>query len=281
MNPRGLSWALVCLLAGAAVPTPGQQPPARDMRRMPILYSVPGMERARVEKNVVFSRAGGEELKADVYMPEKPGTYPVVLLVSGGSVNDWREAEFYTQMGRMLAAQGMVGVSYDKRFPRIADSVIGAHEDTLALIEHMKKNAQKYGADPGRVCTWHFSAGGRLAGSMLQEGAPVHCVALTYAVLSLGEGDADPKLAPYSALNQVKQRGSKFPPVLVVRAGRDAKVLNDSIEAFVREALTQNAPLTLINYPSGDHGFEVLNDTEETRRVLRQSFEWLREHTRR
>ncbi len=269
-------WLL--LLAAMAVPAPAQQ---RNMRELPLFYSVPGMEKVRVEKDVVFSRPGGQELKADVYMPETPGVYPVVLLVSGGSVNDWRTARFYTDFGRLLAAQGFVGVSYDKRYARTQDSVIAAHEDTLALIEHMRRNAPKYGVDPARVCTWHFSAGGRLAGSMLQEGAPVTSVVATYSILSFGEGDSDPKLAPHSALNQAKQRADKFPPVLVVRAGRDNKMLNDSIDAFVRESLAKNAPITLINYPAGDHGFEILNDTEETRRVLRQSFDWLREHTKR
>jgi len=67
----------------------------------------------------------------------------------------------------------------------------------------------------------------------------------------------------------------------VVRAGRDAKALNDSIDAFVAAALARNALVSLINYPAGDHGFEVLNDTDETRRVIAQSLAWLKARVRR
>jgi hypothetical protein len=110
-------------------------------------------------------------LKADIYLPAARGTYPVVLLVSGGSVNDWRTATFYTSFARVLA--------------------------------------------------------------------------------SLGEGDQDARLAPHSALVQARERGDRFPPTLVVRSGRDAKTLNDSIDAFVAAALAKNAPVSLINYPRG------------------------------
>ena len=63
--------------------------------------------------------------------------------------------------------------------------------------------------------------------------SPASCVVLTYTILSLGDGDRDAQLAPHSALVQARERGDRFPPTLVVRAGRDAKPLNDSIDAFV------------------------------------------------
>lgn len=277
--PRCLVLLVALALGSSLAEAQGQ--PQRDMRKLPIFFSVAGTERVRVEKDIVFSRPGGTDLKADIYMPEQRGRYPVVFLVSGGGVNDWRQAQFYVDMGRMLAAQGFVAVSYDKRFSRELDSVMRASEDTMAVLDFTRKQADKYDADASRFCTWHFSGGGRMAGRVLQEDSPVHCVALTYSILSFGDGDADPKIAPYSAVVQAKQRADKFPPVLVVRAGSDSQVLNDSIAAFMRESLSRNAPVTLINYPQGDHGFEVLNDTEETRSVLRQSFAWLREHTSR
>ena len=114
---------------------------------------------------------------------------------------------------------------------------------------------------------------------MLGEKSPASCVVLTYAMLSLGDGDQDARLAPHSALVQARERGTVF-PTLVVRAGRDAKTLNDSIDAFVAAALSKNAPVSLINYPAGDHGFEMLNDTDETRRVIAQSIAWVKARLR-
>jgi acetyl esterase/lipase len=278
--PMKMMHVLVCLSALSMTPAPAAAQGPRDMMKIPVFYSVPGMDAVRVERDVVFRTAGDTALKADIYLPAARGTYPVVLLVSGGSVNDWRAAAFYTSFARVLAAEGLAAVSFDKRLARDRNAVPVASEDSLVLADYLKSNAAKYDLDPSRLCTWHFSAGGTIAGTMLGEKTPASCVVLTYALLSLGEGDRDPALAPYSALVQARERADRFPPTLVVRAGRDQKALNDNIDAFVSLALGKNAPVTLINYPAGDHGFEILNDTDETRRVIAQSIAWVKSQVR-
>lgn len=270
------SIVVVVALVGAAA---AQAP--RDMMKIPIFYSVPGTEAVRAEREIVFRTAGDTVLRADIYLPAARGTYPAVLLVSGGSVNDWRASAFYTSFARVLAAEGLAAVNYDKRLARDRNTVPTASEDTLALVDHLKSHASNYGLDTSRLCTWHFSAGGTVAGTMLGEKTPASCVVLTYAVLSLGEGDNEARLAAYSALVQARERGDRLPPTLVVRAGRDAKPLNDSIDAFVAAALAKNAPVTLINYPAGDHGFEILNDTDETRRIIAESITWVKSRLKR
>ena len=65
-----------------------------------------------------------------------------------------------------------------------------------------------------------------------------------------------------------------------IRAGHDAKLLNDNIDAFVAAALAKNGPVSLINYPAGDHGFEILNNTDETRGVIAQSIGWVKSRLR-
>jgi acetyl esterase/lipase len=274
------TWLILTLTACWAMPALAQNQPAqRDMMRIPVVYRVAGMDQVRVERDIVFRTAGETQLKADVYMPQKPGSYPVVLLASGGSVNNWRTADFYTSFARVLAAEGFVAVNYDKRFSRESESAITASEDSLAVADHVTQNASKYNADPARMCSWHFSAGGRVVGAMLGEKSPAKCVIATYSILSFGDEESNPKLAPYSALAQARQRGDKLPPTLVVRAGRDSKVLNDSIAAFVAAALEKNAPVSLINYPTGEHGFDLTNDSEESRQVIRLSIAWLKEQT--
>lgn len=265
---------LVALVVAAGT----QAPP--DLMKIPVFYPVPAAEAVRVEREIVFRTAGDTPLKADIYLPAARGTYPVVLLVSGGSVNDWRTAAFYTSFARVLAAEGIAAVNYDKRLARDRTSVPAASDDSLALVDHLKSNAAKYGLDVSRLCSWHFSAGGTIAGTMLGEKSPASCVVLTYAILSFGDGDQDARLAPHSALVQARERGDRLPPTLVVRAGRDAKTLNDSIDAFIAAALSKNAPVSLINYPAGDHGFEILNDTDETRRVIAQSIAWVKSRLR-
>jgi hypothetical protein len=235
---RSMVGVVAVVLAASAA---GAQGP-RDMMKIPVFYSVPGMDAVRVQNGIVFRTVGDTTLKADIYLPLARGACPVVLLVSGGSVDNWRTAAFYTSFARVLAAEGMAAVNYDKRLARDRSAVPAASEDTIALIEYLKGNAAKYGLDTSRLCSWHFSAGGTVAGTMLSEKSAASCVVVTYAILSLGEADQDPKLAPYSAVVQARERADRFPPTLVVRAGRDAKVLNDSIDAFIAIALQKNAP---------------------------------------
>jgi acetyl esterase/lipase len=263
--------APLLIVAGMAA---AQAPP--DLMKIPVFYSVRGTEAVRVERDIVFRTVGETTLKADIYLPAAKGTHPVVVLVSGGSVNDWRTAAFYTSFARVLAAEGIAAVNYDKRLARDRKAVPAASDDSLALIDYLKRNAAKHELNTSRLCTWHFSAGGTIAGTMLGENSPASCVVLTYTILSLGEGDQDAQLAPYSALVRARERADRFPPTLVVRAGRDAKTLNDSIDAFVAAALAKNGPVSLINYPGGDHGFEILNDTGETRRVIAESIAWVK-----
>ena len=57
-------------------------------------------------------------------------------------------------------------------------------------------------------------------------------------------------------------------PVLYVRAGLDRPPVNESIASLAAVAIAQNAPLTLLNYAGGHHGFEQADDTDATRRVI-------------
>ena len=133
----------------------------RDQMKIPVFYSVAGVDAVRVERDIVFRTVGDTKLKADIYLPPTRGPHPVVLLVSGGSVDDWRTAAFYTSFARVLGAEGMAAVNYDKRLTRDRNGVLAASEDTLALVEYLKENAAKYGLETSRLCSWHFSAGGR------------------------------------------------------------------------------------------------------------------------
>lgn len=62
--------------------------------------------------------------------------------------------------------------------------------------------------------------------------------------------------------------------MLIVRAGRDAFAgLNDTIDGFVVAALARNLPLTLINHSNAAHAFDLLDDSEETKRVIEEVVE--------
>jgi tetratricopeptide (TPR) repeat protein len=67
-------------------------------------------------------------------------------------------------------------------------------------------------------------------------------------------------------------------PVLVARAGLDALALNQSIERWVAQAVTLEVPVSFVNYPEGRHGFELLDDTPESRQIVEQTLDFLQHH---
>jgi hypothetical protein len=65
--------------------------------------------------------------------------------------------------------------------------------------------------------------------------------------------------------------------LFVVRAGQEQFAgLNDSIDRFVAKAVGDNRPITLINYARGIHSFDILQDSEASREIIRQALSFLR-----
>jgi dienelactone hydrolase len=67
-------------------------------------------------------------------------------------------------------------------------------------------------------------------------------------------------------------------PLFIVRAGQDMEIFNQAIDHFVSAALAANVPLTVINDAEGGHGFDLGNDTDASRDIIRRSLEFLEFH---
>ncbi len=60
-------------------------------------------------------------------------------------------------------------------------------------------------------------------------------------------------------------------PLFVARAGRDEMPhLNDTIDRFLARALETNLPVTLVNHSTGPHAFDIVDDSDASRAVIRQ-----------
>jgi hypothetical protein len=68
-------------------------------------------------------------------------------------------------------------------------------------------------------------------------------------------------------------------PVLIVRAGLDRPPLNRALTELVAQASSQNAPVTLLNYPGAHHAFEIFDDEEATRETIDSTIEFIRRTT--
>jgi acetyl esterase/lipase len=267
-------------------------PPFEELFRLPVVYSVPGMDAAQVREDIVYKSVetseGKLDLKMDVYRPAnaRPGIrHPAVIYISGGGVDnpDWRKAGVYKTYGRLAAAQGFVGVTYQKRYARGPESLAAGRDDTAALMSFLRGHAADYGLDPDRFAVWAFSAGGLLLGPLLAD--PPHHIwavlnfyALSDALTTMPE---ETRLAirngGFSAAESVKKEGP-LPSLFVARAGLDDAGLNAGLDGFVKEALGRNATIEVMNHPGGRHGFDVLNPDTRSREIIEHAFAFLKSH---
>jgi acetyl esterase/lipase len=286
----GLAAIFLFALTIAAAPQGGNRV---DPAKVPVVYSVPGMERAVVRRAVVFDKSTASPLVFDAYLPRglrNGESRPAIIFISGGErVREW---QWFITWGRLAAAHGLVGIVPDKRYPRAFEGIRSGFEDTEKLLAFLQSEGERLGIDPRRLCLWTFSAGGRLTSVGLQSKWPgVRCLVSFYGVLDAsrempdasGEADRETLVKRYSPLHAMEAlvaSGNRPPPIFIARAGRDSiPMLNAGIDNFAAAALRLNAPLTIMNYPEGDHGFDGVNDTAQSRAIIKAALKFVEEQT--
>ena len=233
----------------------------------PLVHPLPDPKRVELRPDLVYAHTGGRELAMDVYLPtgRAPGRrVPAVLLVHGEAdpvllrgVRGWGQ---YTGWGRLLAAEGMAGVAFEHRAIAEAgfEAVVAEVGRALAAI---REGASDLGVDPEGIGVAAFSAGVPLTAAVLAGAAGhIRCAALCYGPLD--DLEPDPAL----------------PPLLVVRAGQDHPELNRTIDEFVSAATARHVAVELVHQPYGHHAFDVADDTDASRDVIRRVLAFLRDH---
>ena len=115
-----------------------------------------------IEKDVVFGKGGGIDLRLDVYRPPR-GTekrMATIHLHGGGFTAGSKD----TMAGRVrpFAARGYVAIASQYRLAGQAKWPALIH-DVKAAIRWTRANAQSLGIDPARIAVVGYSAGGHLA----------------------------------------------------------------------------------------------------------------------
>ena len=244
---------------------------AAEVTRKTAVLEIPGMDAIEV----VRDRRYGEGGTFDLYTAALTAPAPTVLFVYGFPdprfARGLRSMGAYTSWGRLLAASGMNAVAYDYREP-VAD--------LAALLAHLRENAVALGIDASRIAVWAASGNVPTALHLLMTQRPD---AFKAAVLLYGYMLDVPQAAEQFGIG-VPARGRSVDdlprglPLLVVRAGNDqTPALNASLDAFVRVALERDLPLTLINQAGAPHSFDLFDDSEASRKTIREVLRFLRE----
>lgn len=251
-----------------------------DMARQRIVLQEPGMD-AVSRRTATYPRPDGRALEVHVYRHPDAGeaASPAVVFVSGYPDPGFqravgcafREMGAYVSWAELVAARGMTAITYENEQP-VADAA--------CLLAHLQANAAAFGIDPERLAIW--SCSGNVPTALAQLADP--SLRLAAAVLCYGYClDPDGRIAGIASRFGFADATTGFTvealarvPALLVRAGRDEMpLLNETIDHFAGSALASNYPLSLINYPEGVHAFDLNDDSEASRRIIRRICDFL------
>jgi hypothetical protein len=261
----------------------GQGTERAEITRKKVLYEIPGMDDVTVLRGVEY-QAG---LTMDLYYPANSisTAVPAVVFVIGypdaGAEAmlgcKFKEMESYISWARLVAAAGVAAITYANREPAA---------DLHTLIQYVREDAASLGIDAKRIGLWSASGNVPLALDALMT-ERLACAALCYGYMldldgSTGVAEASKQ---WGFVNPGTGKSvSDFPkdvPLFIMRAGQDQfPHLNETIDGFVGQALARNMPITVANHPTAPHAFDLFDDSETSREVIRQILDFLRFHLR-
>lgn len=264
-----------------------------DFKAARIVLAEPRADRVQVQRDLVYKQAGDLSLKADVYLPAGTPTgarVPAVLLVHGDApweiLHDAKDWGQYQSWGELIAASGLAAIAFTHRSTERLQYLPDAVSDVIDMAAYLREHAADLGIDGDRLGVWVCSAGGPVGLAPVLKGmaGPVRCAAALYALLDIGpgrmpEGVPAEAVRAFSPVAALEESHESLPPLLLVRAGQDHPDFTQSAERFIAAALARNADVELINHPAGYHAFDMRNDDERSRQIIRRVLtffhEWL------
>ncbi|MGC4937904.1 nuclear transport factor 2 family protein [Kribbella sp. DT2] len=210
----------------------------------------------------------------DLYHPAGTARTGAILLVHGGPMppglevlpRDW---PVYQGYATAAAQRGQVAAVVEHGLIRGYDQLVAAADDVEAAVGVLRADPR---VDPGRVALWFFSGAGLLAGEWLDSRPDwLRCLLLTYPLLATPPG-VDVLV---NAAEVIGKQKDKDLPVLLTRVGRERAELAGPVAELVSAG---GAALDIIDVPKGQHGFDMLDHTEESRAAVTKALDWAIAH---
>ena len=204
--------------------------------------------------DVEYGQAAAARLAMDVYKPNLPGgvKVPALVFFNRGTGAD-RSNRFYASWARTAASKGLIGI-----LPDLRDGSEAA--DFRLLLSYL----ERHGGEQGISSVAVYAGSGNVFSAFPVVEDPT-LTSIKAAVMYYGTANV--------------QQFRLDLPVLYVRAGLDRPSVNDSIARLAALAVSQNAPLTLLNYSGGHHGFEGTDVNDATRQVIDDTLEFVKRAT--
>lgn len=246
------------------------------MVKKKIYYTVPENKDVYIYKNIVYTGEERAPLGCDVYSPaHNDTTYPCVILMQGDAPDfmlkhskNWGIFESY---GRLLADSGFTTVAFTRRSSQNEKHYNRAEEDITALINFIREHAHSYNIDKDNIIIWTFSFGALLGLSwaLPRPKAYIKGIISYYGLLA----SKDPRHSPVDSLGTMKSLDF---PVLLVKPEKDMQRIKESNDLFYTIAKDKGIDITMLSHPQGKHGFDMMNDDERTREIIKETLEFVK-----
>lgn len=113
-------------------------------------------------RNVIYGRAGGQDLTLNLAQPSQTiGNVPAVLVFHGGGWTKGKK-ERHDALVRFLAKQGYVAATVQYRLAPL-NPWPAQIEDAKCAVRWLRAHCQQYQVDPSRIAALGFSAGAHLS----------------------------------------------------------------------------------------------------------------------
>jgi dienelactone hydrolase len=232
---------LYLLLAFASSPAVAQEPR---------LAFAPPSAGITVANDVAYGESGTTKLAMDVYRPAlAAGAQAPALIFINPATGAERSTPLYSSCARAAASKGIIAILPDLRSGSEA-------ADFRVLMSYLAQHRADHRI--GAIAVYAGSGNVSTALPLVEDPAQTGIAA---AVMYYGAADV-----AHFRLDL---------PLLYVRAGLDRPPVNEAIAALSVKAVAQNAPVTLVNYAGGHHAFEMVDDTDATRRVIDDTLDFV------
>lgn len=244
------------MLRRIAVPAVMALAPLCVMAQPPHFAFPPAASEITVTKDIEYGSSGATSLRMDIHRPpEASRVHGPVLIFFNRATGPDRSGAFYAAWAQTAASNGVIGI-----LPDLRDG--SETQDFGVLIRYLTDHAGELAIDRDAIAVYAGSGNVFNAFPAVEDPAQV---AVKAAVMYYGT-------APVTEFRRDL-------PVLYVRAGLDRPSVNKEIGELASLAVAQNAPVTLLNHPTGHHGFEAADDDEATREVIDRTLDFVKRVT--
>jgi hypothetical protein len=252
-----------------------------EVARKQVVYRMPGMDDVRVHRDVAYKTTADGALLMDIYYPPaatRETRVPLVVIVLGypDPQSGGRMFGPLTSWAKLMAMSGMAAAIYGTSSPA---------EDVHVVFGYLRQHAGSLGIHPNRIGVYAASANVPVALSLLMRDSDFRCAAFlsgfTFDVAgstAFAEASRQYGFVNATAGRSIDELPSNV-PLFVLRAGREHfPGVNAALDQFAARALARSLPLTFVNHATGPHAADMDDDTDATRKIIRQVLDFLRLH---